>query len=87
MPELPTNLESLIDQVVNASAHASSTTDEEGVTYHSYTSGNGWLPNIEAFHTVKNFQEFTPSVFWLSDGENSEACAAFDERWANIQKT
>lgn len=86
MVDMPTNLDTLIDRVMAATSHATSSTDEDGVVTSSY-SGNGSIHSIEDFNVISSFSDYTPSVYFLSSEASHEACDALEDQWTSIQKT
>jgi len=85
MPDVPTNLQSAIDQVL-ASMDAQHHETDEGTEITTLVTGNGEITSKATFDQVMMFQELTPTVFFHHSASSTEACDEFEDRWVKLQK-
>ena len=85
LPEVPTNLQEAIDQVMSKMDHKNEILDD-GTEFHSYASGNGWLETDLGYEQALLFQPYTPVVFFFSSEGTAEASEAFADRWTKLRK-
>ena len=85
LPEVPSNLDDAINEIMGAMGHSSST-DEYGTTTHSIITGNGWIDSYEAYAQLGTLQKVNPVVVFFADEECGADCEAFEDRWNLLRK-